>query len=165
MTYLTGPAFGGRARGRGGAMGDVGGTATVNDLVAQVNRFGQSAPSGYQFVTSPFQPAPLPFGIQLLPITIDLATTALTIYQRRATDAYNQFHDAGSQQAIANANAGYADPVAFVSQHLAEITATLQAYADSLGIPPAVGDSTGSTGISTGTLLLAAAVAAWWLLR
>lgn len=147
-------------------MGDVsvGGTS-VADLANQVNRFGAGAPSGYQFVTTPF-PTPLaPFGIQILPLDIGLATMATTIYQRRATDAYNQFHDQGSLNAINKANAGFADPVSFVTNNLADVVTTLRAYADSLGIPPATSDTAVSdTGVSSGTLILAALAAAWFLL-
>lgn len=153
-----------RAQGRGGrAMGDVGSGVTAADLAAQVNRFGPSAPAGYQFVTAPLTPPPAVFGISLMPLGVDLATVALTIYQRRATDAYNQFHDTGSQQAITAANAGFADPVTFVTGHLAEVTQTLQAFADSLGIP-AAGDGSAAAGISGGPLLIGAAILALWLL-
>jgi len=149
-------------------MGDVAADVTSADLVAQVNRFGPGAPSAYQFVTTPFTAPVAVYGISLMPIGVGLATVALTIYQRRATDAYNQFHDAGSQQAVAAANAGYADPVAFVTSHLAEVTQTLQAFADSLGIPPATSATTAGsdTGLSTGTLVLAGGLlAVWWLME
>lgn len=170
MTYLAPRGFAARLRaprrGPGGAMGDVGGSASVADLVAQVNRFGAGAPTGYQFVTEPFTAPPAMFGISLLPMSIGLATIALTIYQRRATDAYNQFHDAGSQQAIAAANAGFVDPVGFVTGHLADVTHTLQAFADSQGIPPAGDDAAADTGGAGGALLLAAGIlAVWWLME
>lgn len=165
MSYLS-PALGQtvRACGRGGAMGDVSPAPdTVSALVAQVNRFDAKAPSGYQFVTEPFTAPPSFFGVALLPISVALATMALVIYQRRATDAYNQFHDAGSQQAIAAANAGFADPPGFVTDHLTDVTQTLQAFADSLGIAPPPGDTPTNGGGSSGTLLLVAGVlAAWW---
>lgn len=167
MTY-TRPALAlrRRARGGGGAMGDVGGGGgtSVADLADQVNRFGPGAPAAYQFVTTPFDRPPAPYGIQLIPLDVGLATMALTIYQRRATDAYNQFHDRGSQNAITKANAGFADPVAFVTNNLADVVSTLRAFADSLGIPPAPGDTVSDIGISSGTLLLAALAAMWWLL-
>jgi len=145
-------------------MGDV---ATSSDpvgaLVAQVNRFDAKAPSGYQFVTDLFTAPPSFFGVSVLPVSLALATMALTIYQRRATDAYNQFHDTGSQQAIAAANAGFADPAKFVGDNLTTVTQTLQAFADSLGIPPAQGDSVADTGLSSGTVLLAVGIlVAWW---
>lgn len=151
----------------GGAMGDVAAAGDPGALVAQVNRFNTQAPSGYQFVTEPFTAPVSVLGITLLPVSLPLATMALTIYQRRATDAYNQFHDAGSLQAIATANAGYADPVKFVTDHMAEVTQTLQAFADSLGIPPVPSEaSTLDTGVSTGTLLLAGGIlVAWWLME
>ncbi len=158
MSYIA-PAHGrvARARGLRGAMGDV--VAPAGDpaagLVAQVNRFGPGAPTGYQFVSEPFS----------LPMGISMATTALTIYQRRATDAYNQFHDAGSEQAIAAANAGYADPVAFITGHLAEVTQTLQAFADSLGIPPAT-SGIPPIGPDGGPILIGAVIlAVWWLME
>lgn len=155
MTYRRPPAAPwGRVRGRGGALGDVVGPGL--DLADQVNRFGPAAPSAYQFVTTPFPRSPA--------VSLGLATTALTIYQRRAADAYARFHDQGSLQAIDKANAGFADPVAFVTGNLAEVVAVLQAFADALGLPPA-GDTPApdSGGLSTGTLLLAALVV-WWLL-
>jgi hypothetical protein len=148
-------------------MGDVAPDVTAADLVAQVNRFGLGAPSAYQFVTTPFTAPAAFFGVPLMPIGVGLATVALTIYQRRATDAYNQFHDTGSQQAITAANAGFADPVAFVTGHLSEVTKTLQAFADSLGIPPASsGTAAPDDGSSSGTLMLAAGIlAVWWLME
>lgn len=147
-------------------MGDTGSDVRAADLVDQVNRFGSGAPSAYQFVTTPFTAPPAVFGISLMPMSIGLATVALTIYQRRATDAYNQFHDAGSQQAITAANAGMADPVGFVTSHLADVTQTLQAFADSLGIPPAGSGATTDTGPSGGPLLIGAVIlAVWWLME
>jgi hypothetical protein len=144
---------------------DTSGSASVADLANQVNRFGAAAPTGYQFVTTPFDVPPAPFGIQLLPLNLGLATMALTIYQRRASDAYSQFHDQGSLNAINQANAGFADPVAFVTKNLSVVVSTLRAFADALGIPPVGGEtSTFDTGISTGSLILAALAAAWWLL-
>jgi hypothetical protein len=147
-------------------MGDVGTQITAGDLAAQVNRFGAGAPSGYQFVTEPFAAPPSVFGVSLMPMSIGLATSALTIYQRRATDAYNQFHDTGSELAITTANAGFADPIAFVTGHLSEVTQTVQQFADSLGIPPASSGAPAETGTSGGPLLIGAAiVAVWWLME
>jgi len=149
-------------------MGDVAADVTPADLVAQVNRFGPGAPSAYQFVSTPFTAPVAVLGITLLPIGMGLAITALTIYQRRASDAYNQFHDAGSEQAIADANAGFADPVGFVTSHLGQVTQTLQAFADSLGIPAAPTGATASpeAGLSTGTLMLAGGIlAVWWIME
>jgi hypothetical protein len=117
-------------------------------------------------VTEPFTAPPSFFGVSLLPMSIGLATAALTIYQRRATDAYNQFHDAGSQVAITTANAGFADPVAFVTGHLSEVTQTLQQFADSLGIPAASSGAPADTGPSGGPLLIGAViVGVWWLME
>src|SRR5262245_41666920 len=154
MTYHR-PALApwGRARGRGGALGDVVGPGM--DLADQVNRFGPAAPEAYQFVSTPFPRSPT--------VSLGLATAALTIYQRRAADAYAHFHDQGSLQAIEKANTGFADPVAFVTNNVAEVTTVLHAFADSLGLPAAGDAAPDSGGLSTGTLLLAALVV-WWLL-
>ena len=126
----------GRQRGRGGALGDAG-YATVADLAAQVNRFGPSAPAAYQFSTTLF---PLSNVLDLA-----LALTATLIYQRRATDAYNQFHDAASAAAIDKANKGLADPIAFVQANLYDVASTIGMFADSVGLPAAAG-----SGVDTG---------------
>jgi hypothetical protein len=138
-------------------MGDAAPADPVATLAAQVNRFGASAPVGYQFVTTPFAP----------PMSMGLATAALTIYQRRATDAYSQFHDAGSQAAIDAANAGFSDPVSFVMGHLSEVISTVATFADALGIPGAGANAEpADTGTSTGSILLAAGILGlWWLME
>jgi hypothetical protein len=137
-------------------MGDVAISDPVAALAAQVNRFGTSAPEGYRFVTIPVA----------APMNPGLALTALTIYQRRATDAYNQFHDAGSEMAINAANAGFSDPVSFVTARLPEVLATIGGFADALGLPsnptPGTGPEIGSPG---GAVLLAAGfLGFWWLM-
>lgn len=115
------------------SLGDDTGLANpIATLAAQVNRFGAGAPAGYQVVTTPFE-------LDAVNLSPALALTATTIYQRRATDAYNQFHDAGSAQAIADANAGLSAPVGFVSTRMAEMISTISQFADSLGLPPAAG--------------------------
>ena len=131
-------------------------------LAAQVNRFGPSAPTGLQFVSTPF-PATA--------ATLDpaLAMAAVLICQRRATDAFTQFHDAGSAAAIAAANLGLLDPVTYVNARLADTTSTVASYADSMGLPaasstisiPGIGD------VSTTTLLMvgAAAVLGYMVLK
>lgn len=129
-----------------GGLGDVADLDPVSQLAAQVNRFGPSAPAGQRFVTTPF---PLATG-NLDP---NLALIALTIYQQRATAAYSQFHDQGSQQAIAAANAGFADPSTFVQSNLADVTSAVAGYADSLGLAKAEG---GGQPLDNTTLLLAA---------
>jgi len=131
-------------------------SGSVAALAAQVNRFGAQAPSGYQFVTTPI--------VATGNLDVGLATVALAIYQRRATDAYNQFHDQGSAQAIQVANQALGDPVSYVGAHMADVTQIIQAFGDSLGIPPAAGDAT-SGGPSTQTLLWLAGLglAIWWM--
>lgn len=152
----------GARRGVLAAMGDVIATAVapsgVATLIAQINRFGADAPAALQFVQQPF---PVATGI----LAPDVALVALTIYQRRAADGFARFHDAGSQSAIAAANQGFANPVGFVTAHIADITQTLAAYADSVGLPgPAVAVAETGTGIDTSALALAAALGlAIWL--
>jgi hypothetical protein len=162
MTYgRTHRALHGCGCGMGGAMGDDAAASPYAQLAAQVNRFGPGAPAGLQFTRTPFS---------LTTPTLDpsLALTAVVIYQRRATDAYDQFHDAGSAAAIAAANLGLMDPTAFVSAKLPEVTSTVASYADSLGLPAADGISIPGLGQVSGmTLLLVAgaALAGYVLLR
>ncbi len=167
------PGWGPR-RGPGGASSDFGAFGAVGDVVGellvdsavrlaqQVNRFGPGAPAGRQLVDQAFPLAP---GT----ISPALALAAVVIYQRRATDAYSQFHDAGSAQAITAANLAFADPVTFVNQHLADVISTIASYADSLGLPGPTSDGGADViaGLSTRTLLLAAggALLLWVVMR
>lgn len=135
----------------------------VSDAVAtlgrQVNRFGAKAPAGYQFATTPF---PLDTGI----LAPDLALTAVLIYQRRATDAFAKFHDMGSEAAIAKANGGIADPVAFVTANLPEVTSVIASFGDSIGLPAATGGAV-MLGLDATALLLIAggAFGLWYMTR
>lgn len=123
------PFPGGRGRGRGSAMGDDAVPLTpIGALAAQVNRFGATAPPAYRFASRTFSTS----ATTLEP---DLAIVAVTIYQRRATDAFAQFHDAGSEAEIASANAAFANPVGFVSTHMAQVTQAIGNFADSLNLP------------------------------
>lgn len=140
----------GRSRGRGSAMGDIG-YATVADLAAQVNRFGPTAPAAYQFVTTPFPPSSV--------LDPALAVAAVTIYLRRATDAYNQFHDAASAAAIDKANKGFSDPSAFVMANLYDVASTIGMFADSVGLAPPEG-----SGVADGVHPLVLAAGALGLL-
>ena len=160
MSYLgTYRAPNGRS-GRGSAMGDVPQASDMlSALAAQVNRFGPSAPTGYQI-------APRVFQLVAGKLDADLALSALLIYQRRATDSYNQFHDASSAQAITKANAGFSDPVGFVSQNMAEVTQVIGNFADAVGLPPAITTTSGvlTGGLDTTTILLGVGVAlALWM--
>jgi len=132
------------------------GATSFADLAAQVNRFGPDAPAEHRLVLTPF----------LATGTLDsgLALTAITIYQRRATAAYDQFGDRGSALEIERANEGFANPVVWVTTHLAEVTQAIAGYADSLGLP---GGAAGSGGLSTTMLLLLAGVglAIWFVGR
>ena len=104
----------------------------VDQLALQVNRFTAGAPAAYLFHAAPFATGN--------PLDLDLASTAMLIYQRRAVDAYAKFADAASAKLIANANAGMADPVGWVGAHLAEVMSVIKGYGDSVGLPPAAGD-------------------------
>jgi len=159
MSYHRPPrmALVGRARGPGGALshglGDAMGLVAgdqLPQLAAQVNRFGPGAPAAYQFTTKVF---PVATG----KIDPEIALVATTIYLRRATDAYNQFHDAGSLAAITRANLGFADPVGFVTGNLADVVSTIGSFADSLGLPAASSDDATIAGVDSRLLLYAAA--------
>ena len=146
------------ARARGGALGDTAPAAPqdpIITLIGQVNRFTGSAPP------LSYKVADAPFGLATgnLPI---VAPVAVVLYQRAATDSYNQYGDRGSEQQIDKANAGFADPVGFVSTSMAEVTGLIAALADSLGLPAA-----GGADVSRTTLLIIGgiALAAWMLSR
>jgi len=124
----------------------------VGKLAAQVNRFGAAAPAGYQYAATPF--------VATGNLDPNLALVALTIYQARATSAYAQFHDQGSAQAIAAANAGFADPTGFVQSHISDVTQQIAGFADSLGLPPAAGDDVGD---NTTLWVVGGAMAAYFL--
>lgn len=153
MTYLRSPIVRRPAlSGMGGALGDVE-VITGADLAKQVNRFGPSAPAAYQFAPTAFVGAD--------PVSQALALTAVLIMQRRATDAFSQFHDAGSEAAISEANMALNDPIVYVTTHIGQVTKTIEAYADSLGLP---GQSLSSTIASMSPLTLAAVAGAGLLL-
>jgi hypothetical protein len=92
-----------------------------------------------------------------------VAPIAVVIYQRAATDSYNQYGDRGSAQQIEKANEGFANPVGFVSTNMAEVTGMVAALADSLGLPSSGGSGSGMSR----TLLIVGgiALAAWVLSR
>jgi hypothetical protein len=117
-------------------MGDVAASRTaVDELAAQVNRFGPTAPE-------PHRIAPIRFATSgQTAVTMELAVPAIVIAHRRANEAYVRFGDQGSLQAIGTITAGYANPVGYVTSHLGELTSTLRAYGDSLGLPAAVAES------------------------
>jgi hypothetical protein len=126
----------------------------VTALIAQVNRFGPSAPETRRFIQTSFP----------LAETLDpgVALVAVTIYQRQATDSYSQFHDRGSAAAIASANAGFANPLTFVTDNIAAITMAIALYADSLGLSPASG---GPSNLTMTLMIAGAGVALWMLTR
>lgn len=105
----------------------------VDQLALQVNRFTGDAPAAYLFHAAPFATGN--------PLDLDLASTAMLIYQRRAMDSYAKFADAASAKLIANANAGMADPVGWVGANLADVITVVKGYGDSVGLPAADGAS------------------------
>lgn len=136
----------------------------VSQLAAQVNRFaGPSVPQAYRFMDQPIQ-------VATGNLSADLALHAVLIYQRRATDAYTQFHDTGSEQAINLANQGLADPVAFTSTRIANLTTVIGTFADSLGLPPAAqpgsdGSGGGDDNLTQFLVIAGVGLALWWMLR
>jgi hypothetical protein len=164
MTYLR-PALApmGRRNGRGGALGDVVQQAqgSVAELAREVNRFGPEAPAALQFAPTPF---PVVDSVKLDPA---LALVALTIYQRRAADAYAQFHDQGSLAALEAANQGFINPVGFVGARLAEVTTAVRGYGDASGLPSASGPSVSSMlgGDLTIPIVIAVGAAALWMFK
>lgn len=103
----------------------------VDQLALQVNRFTGTAPAAYNFHAAAFATGN--------PLDLDLASTAMLIYQRRAMDSYAKFQDAASSALIQNANTGMADPVGWVGAHLLDVTTVVKGYADSVGLPAAQG--------------------------
>lgn len=129
-------------------------------LAAQVSRFGPTAPAGYRVVAAPL--------LATGNITPELALAAVTIFQRAATDSYNQFHDQGSADQIARANKGFANPVVFVGQNLAEVTQAVGSLANALGLPvvSASGAPEGASDDAPSPVMFALAIAlAIWVLR
>lgn len=143
------------ARARGGAFGDV--TAQqdpVATLIGQVNRFaGAATPVTYRV-------AETPYGVASGNL-ITVAPVAVVLYQRAATDSYNQYGDRGSAQQIEKANAGFADPTGFVSTNMAEVTGVIASFADSLGLP---GPSGGGSDVSRTLLIVGGIALAVWML-
>lgn len=134
-------------------------SSQVTALVGQVNRFGPSAPAAYQFATAPV--------VDTGKIDPTLALVALTIYQRRATDAYTQIQDAGSLAAITAANQGFSDPVGFVTAHLSDVLTAISGFGDAVGLPPAAVAASTPPPLDSTTILVAAAagIALWWMMR
>lgn len=147
------PPYRFRRYGAGSAMGDTQ-PPTVGQLVAQINRFGPSAPPAYRLGINgiPFDPA-------TVQVTLPLAVAAVSVYQRAAAEAYSRFGDAASLDRLNLANQGFSDPVMFVNSHLADVIATIAGYGDSVGIKAADGTLTQGifAGLSTSTVLLLAA--------
>jgi hypothetical protein len=148
------------ARARRGAFGDTGAAAQdpVLTLIGQVNRFtGSSAPAAYRM-------AETPFGLATGNL-VTVAPVAVVIYQRAATDSYNQYGDRGSAQQIEKANTAFADPTGFVSTNMAEVTNMIASLADSLGLPAANGESNVPDMTRAALIVGGIALVAWMLSR
>jgi hypothetical protein len=137
-------------------MGDLSSaTDPVSALIAQINRFtGAAAPISYRVADVPY---PVASGNLAL-----VAPVAVVLYQRAATDSFNQFGDAGSAAQIAKANQGFADPSGFVGKNMAEVTALITALASSLSLPSA--DGALGNDASRMIFIVGAALLATWLL-
>lgn len=96
-------------------------------LIAEVNRFGPSAPPALQYVKVLF-----PLATGNVPPAV--AVAAAWIYHRRAQDAVLQFADKGSADLVRRASAAIADPQGFVTKNIAEVTQTIKGYADANGL-------------------------------
>ena len=125
----------------------------VSGLISQINRFtGPDAPDGYRV-------ADAPWGVASGNLAL-VAPVAVVLYQRAATDSYNQFHDAGSATQITKANAGFTDPSGWVTKNMAEVTTLITSLADSLSLPMGAATS----GTTSTVLIIGVLAAAVWLL-
>jgi hypothetical protein len=103
-------------------------------LTAQVNRFtGAGAPATYRML-----PDPLPLAAGK-PLDMSVAIVAVGIYQRRAQDAFMKNGGQAERDMIDRANAAFGDPVGFVNANMAEVTDSIEHFADSLSLPKAQG--------------------------
>lgn len=129
----------------------------VARLIAEVNRFGPSAPPTFQYV-----PTPYPLATGNVPPAV--AVTAAQIYWRRAQDALVK--DPSAAVIASRAKQALASPSSFVPANLAEVTAVIKAYGDFVGLPAASGTTTKILGlpISTVAIVAAAGVAAYWFM-
>lgn len=127
-------------------------------LIGQVNRFtGSAAPASYRVADAPYPVASGNLGL--------VAPVAVVLYQRAATDSFNQFGDAGSAAQIAKANGGFSDPAAFVTKNMTEVISLITALANSLSLPSADGFGLGDDASRMIFIVGAALLAAWLLSR
>jgi hypothetical protein len=90
-----------------------------------------------------------------------VAIAAVLINQRRASDAYIKDHSLSAF--LEDANRGFADPVAFVTKNLAEVTQTIAIYGDLNNVPPATTTVPGQI-LGVPTYMVIGAVAVVFLL-
>lgn len=122
----------------------------VAALIAQVNRFGPSAPSTFRYIGATY---PLATG----KVPYDVALSATFIVHRRAQDAVIQFGDAASRTLLTRASAGMKDPVGYITSNLGEATQVIKTYGDSVGLPAAGGfDKLKIFGVPASTLAIGA---------
>lgn len=129
----------------------------INALRAQVNRYmGPKAPAAYRL-----SELVLP---TTGPIDMALAIHALTIFQRRAAEVYPIDKVAG-QQMIEAANAGYANPVAFVTSNFDNVLRTVAVYGDLHGLPPGATTAPFMKGLTLPIMVGGGLLALWWITR
>ena len=101
----------------------------VQNLQAQINRFGTGAPAGLQV-----QPTPLPVTGVLDSAT---AQAALAILEVRLTRAFAPYPGADDANKASLAQLLQADPMTYVLANFSAVLSTIQGYADSLRLPAA----------------------------
>ena len=136
----------------------------VNTLIAQINRFfDPQTPDAYKLTGFNVAASGFPTNGT---IDIGVAMAALTLVNKRATDAYNNakttVDKAGASVMISQLGPAWQDPINFVTTNIGSITATIATYADLHGVPKAQGSLLG--GVDTTTILIGATVvAALWI--
>lgn len=122
----------------------------VARLIAEVNRFGPSAPETYRYVTTPY-----PLATGNVPPAV--AVTAAQIFWRRVQDALVK--DPSAASLVPHAKQALANPGAYVSANLPEVTAMVKSYGDFVGLPPAQG-TTSVFGFPINTVAIVVAIGA-----
>lgn len=130
----------------------------VAALVAQVNRFGPSAPATYRYVSTTY-----PVATGTVPAAV--AVSAAFLLLRRAQDAVVRYGDTASAALMQKALAATANPQAYVQANLQAVTVEIAAFADTLGIPASGGLGT-IAGIPITTVVagIGGALALGWVL-
>lgn len=125
-------------------------------LRAQINRFrGPDAPKAFRYGATKFPATG--------PLDAEVAFAAVLLNSRRAYEVFQR--DPSLKSFLDRASQGWASPVKFVSDNLAEITKTIAIYGDLNGVPPAKSIIPGNIlGIPTPIILGLGVVIAYLLL-